>query len=203
MLAAPRGLADLYVFSPQQRLAQLDARNETPGPAEWTRARQDLQRALELDPHNPAHFELLARWYERYTLRLAPASSLIPAYLEQAAAHLRRAAAARPASPYTWANLALVKLRLAQYDAEFQTAVANAWRLGPWEPEVQLALAQIAFRAWPQLGADAQDAARSAMRNALRRYDRELFQLARLHGALPVLCAVPRASASPLSAACP
>ena len=173
-----------------------------PGADDWTRARQNLQRTLELDSGNPVHMEALARWYERYTLRLPRTSAIAPAYLEQSAAHLRNALAARPGSPYTWANLALVKLRLGQFDAEFQSAVENAWRLGPWEPEVQLTLAQIAFRAPDQLGAAAQEATRGAIRNALRRYDRELFHMARRLGGLAVLCAVPRVSASPLAVAC-
>jgi Tfp pilus assembly protein PilF len=185
-----------------QRLARLDARGELPSAADWRRAQPDLQRTLELDPHNPAHSETLARWYERYTLRLSSTSSLAPAYLEQAAAHLRRTLVARPGSPYTWANLALVKLRLEQFDAEFQTAVENAWRLGPWEPEVQLTLAQIAFRAQDRLDPRARDATRSAIQNALRRYDRELFDMARRYGALSLLCDLPRVSASPLATAC-
>lgn len=95
-----------------------------------------------------------------------------------------------------------MKLRLGELDAEFQAAVENAWRFGPWEPEVQLALAYIAFTAGERLGAPARAAARGAIGNAMRRYDRELFQLARRHGGLQVLCAVPRVSASPLATAC-
>jgi hypothetical protein len=186
----PRGIADLAAFSPRQRLAQLDAREEAPTAAEWRRAQEQLQRARELDPHNPVHTEALARWYERYTLRLPRSSLIAPAYLEQSAAHLRSALAARPGSPYTWANLALVKQRLAQFDDEFQAAYVNAWRLGPWEVEVQFGLAQIAFRTPDQLGPDAREAARGAITNASRRYSKELFQFARRHGGIPVLCGV-------------
>lgn len=187
-------MADLTAFSPRQRLAQLDARGELPAPGEWRRAQEQLQRALELDPHNPAHAETLARWYERYTLRLPRSSALASAYLEQSAAHLRTALASRPGSPYTWANLALVKLRLAQFDAEFQAAFENAWRLGPWEPEVQFTLAQIAFRAWDKLGPGAREAARGALANAARHYSGELFELARRYGGIPLLSEAGRKS---------
>jgi tetratricopeptide (TPR) repeat protein len=146
-LAAPRGLADLSVFSARHQLARLDERREAPTPADWQRARGEFQRALELEPDNPALAESLARWYERYSLRLPRSSALAAAYLEQSAAHLRQALFARPSSPHTWANLALVKLRLGQIDAEFQAAVGNARRLGPWEPEVRAALDQIALHA--------------------------------------------------------
>lgn len=202
MLAVPRGVADLLAFAPAQRLAQLDARGELPAPGEWRNAQQNLQRALELDRHNPAHSETLARWYERYTLRLPRSSGLVSVYLEQSAAHLRGALAARPGSSYTWANMALVKLRLAQFDGEFQAAFENAWRLGPWEPEVQLALAQIAFRAAGRLGEGARLAARGAIANAARRYPKELFELARRHGGIPMLCGAPEIAMSFRAAEC-
>jgi cytochrome c-type biogenesis protein CcmH/NrfG len=127
---------------------------------------------------------------------------LAPVYLEQSAAHLRRALVARPSSPYTWANLALVKLRLTQLDAEFQTAFVNAWRLGPWEPEVQFTLAQVAFRAREKLDPAARDAAHGAMANAARGYPRELLALARAHGGLSTLCAAPGTNVPFLAAEC-
>jgi hypothetical protein len=95
-----------------------------------------------------------------------------------------------------------VKLRLAQLDAEFQAAFENAHRLGPWEPEVQFTLAQIAFRARDKLNPAARDAARGAMANAARGYPRELVALARRHGALPQLCAVAGVDAPFLAAEC-
>jgi Tfp pilus assembly protein PilF len=143
-LAAPQGAADLAAFSARQQLARLDMRREVPTPADWQQAQGELQRALALDPDNPALAEALARWYERYTLRLPRSSALRAAYLEQSAAYLRQALVARPGSPHAWTNLALVKLRLGQFDAEFQTALGNARRLGPREPEVQAALARLA-----------------------------------------------------------
>jgi hypothetical protein len=143
VLAAPRGIADLIAFVPVQRLSQLDARRELPAPEDWNRARRDLQRVRTFDPDNPAHAETLARWYERYALRLPPSSGVAAAYLEQSAAHLRTALVSRPGSPYAWASLAAVKLRLGQLDAEFHAAVENARRLGPWEPGVQRALVEI------------------------------------------------------------
>jgi tetratricopeptide (TPR) repeat protein len=162
-LAAPRGMADLTSFPARHRLTQLEARGQLPSAAEWNEARERLQRALELDPQNPVHYELLARWYERYSLRLPRASAIGAAYLEQSAAHLRRALAERPASARTWAHLATVKLRLAQFDAELDAAVTRAWRFGPREQEVQWALARISGPAGERLGPAARQAAHAAM----------------------------------------
>lgn len=136
-------MADLVAFPARQRIAQLEARNELPAAADWLDARERLQRAIELDPHNPAHYEVLARWYERYAARLPRSSAVGVAYLEQSAAHLRHTLAVRPGWAYAWANLATIKVRLGQFDAELDAAVARARQFGPQEPDVQLALARI------------------------------------------------------------
>jgi cytochrome c-type biogenesis protein CcmH/NrfG len=122
-----------------------------------------MQRALELDPHNPAHYETLARWYERYAMRLPGSSAVRTVYLEQSAAHLRRTLFARPGSAYAWAGLAAIKVRLAQFDAELDAAVVRAWLFGPREPDVQIALARISSQADDRLGPGAREAARGAM----------------------------------------
>jgi cytochrome c-type biogenesis protein CcmH/NrfG len=85
------------------------------------------------------------------------------AYLEQSAAHLRSALALRPGSAYTWAGLAIVKLRLEQFDAELDAAITRAWKFGPREPEVQTALTRIALRADGRLAPAGREAARAAM----------------------------------------
>ena len=51
----------------------------------------------------------------------------------------------RPGSPYVWASIALLKLRLGEMDAEFYGALERAARLGPWEPAVQIAIADSAL----------------------------------------------------------
>jgi hypothetical protein len=162
-LAVPHGLADLAAFSPRQGLAQLDAGRRPPSAAEWNAARGQLQRALELDPRNPAHYETLARWYEHYAAGLPRTSAVGAAYLEQAAAHLRSALTLRPGSAYTWAALATVKTRLAQFDAELDAAITRAWTFGPREPEVQLALARISLQGAERLGASGRQTARAAL----------------------------------------
>lgn len=202
VLAVPPGIADLSAFAPRQSLARLDETNALPTPVQWRAAQRPLERAARLDPDNPSHYEEMARWHERYTLRLSPKSELARAYLEQSAADLRRAAALRPSSPYTWANLAVVLRRLERYDAEFQQAVLNAARLGPWEVAVQLALAYVAFTAPGELAPEGMAAAQRAMANAARRYDKELFDLAAVHGGMAVLCAVPGITISPLAVRC-
>jgi hypothetical protein len=103
----------------------------------------------------------------------------------------------RPSASAT--NIALLKARLPETDAEFEAALRNAALLGPWEPDVQVA------RWLPAMGAPdaaARAAARDTAARALRWQDAKLFALARRTGRLDVLCTLPDAARSPLATAC-
>lgn len=108
----------------------------------------------------------------------------------------------RPGSPYTWSNIALLKARLHQPDREFESALRNAALLGPWEPEVQIALADAGFRHWNALAPETRAALRANTVRALRWQDAKLFELARRTGRLDELCATPGVERSPLARAC-
>jgi hypothetical protein len=114
----------------------------------------------------------------------------------------RKAARLRPGSPYTWANIALLKEQLSEPDREFETALRNAALLGPWEPEVQLVLAGAGFRHWDALAPETRAAMRANAARALRWQDARMFELARRTGRLDVLCAAPGVARSPLARAC-
>lgn len=108
----------------------------------------------------------------------------------------------RPGSPYTWSNIALLKARLPEADREFETALRNAARLGPWETDVQIALADAGFRHWDALAPETRAVLRANAARALRRQDAKLFELARRTGRLDVLCALPGVERSRLARAC-
>jgi hypothetical protein len=108
----------------------------------------------------------------------------------------------RPGSPYTWANIALLKARLPEPDREFETALRNAARLGPWEPEVQITLADVGFRNWDKVAPETRAALQANVTRALRWQAAKLFDLARRTGRLDVLCATRGVGRSPLARAC-
>ena len=101
-LAAPIGLADLTAFGPRQTLTRAERPFPAPATPEWIRGQELLSKALALDPGNPNFAENLAQWYERAAVGLPARSPDIAVYLRQSLQHFRRAAAARPTSPYTW-----------------------------------------------------------------------------------------------------
>ena len=201
-LALPRGLADLRAFEARMLFKSWTAGRRQPAQEEWDLARALLRGARELDPGQPNYLEDIARLHE---LRAAPSKAgEAPAqdHLRQALGLQRQAARLRPGSPYTWANIALLKARLPEPDLEFEAALRNAALLGPWEPEVQLALADAGFRHWGTLAPETRTALTANALRALHRKDAKLFDLARRRGRLDVLCAVRGVERSRLASAC-
>jgi len=185
-LAVPRGLADLRAFEARMLSKSWDTNRRAPTAGETTHAQSLLQEARDLDPGQPNYLEDISRF-------LQP---------RQALDFQRQAVRLRPGSPYTWGNIALLKARLPEPDSEFETALRNAALLGPWEPEVQLMIAEASFRHWSALAPGTQDAMRGNAARALRWQDAKLFTLARRTGRLDVLCSVPGVQRSPYSRAC-
>jgi len=179
-----------------------DAKKRPAPAAEWTRARESLRAAQALDPRQPAYLEDLARLYEQRARGLPAGDRLAREYLREALDLQRQALARRPGSPYTWSNVALLKARLAQADGEFERALRNAARLGPWEPDVQIALAEASFGQWRSLSPETREAMRANAERALRGQDARLFDVAHRTGRMDLVCGLPGAARSPRAAAC-
>lgn len=177
-VALQRGWADILAF--QGRGVIRTAEKQRRAPSEEARAlgHERLRAAHALDPANPGIAEDIARLQEPRDPGLA---------LE----YLRQSARARPGSPYTWANIAHVKSRLGQRDEEFTHAIRQAAAFGPWEPEVQILLAEVGLREWDRLPETTREMLRAAFAKGLKRQDKKLFELALAHSRLDVLCALP------------
>lgn len=195
-----RGWADILAFQGRGILPAWESRPRKLSTEAWERAGERLRRAHALDPANPNVTEGIARLHE-LRARGRPAAAAA-ADLRIALGYLRQSVLARPGSPYTWANIAFVKSRLAERDAEYLRALRHAAAFGPWEPEVQLMLAEMGLRDWDLLPGPARNVVRAALSRGLKRQDARLFDLARRHGKLHVLCATPGVQRSGRALAC-
>lgn len=172
----------------------------TPAEEEWIVAQARLERSLQLSWGDPGTAEALGRLHEARAYSLQePASK---AELRQALAYFRRSALARPTSPYSWANIAFTQSRLGNLDEDFDAAIGNAAALGPWEPEVQIALADIGFRYWNRLPKTTRDVIHQSIFRGLKRQDGRLFELAERYGRLDVMCATPGVARSRRAVRC-
>jgi hypothetical protein len=179
--AAIRGLADVHFTRARLSLeAKLD---------NLALVQSGLQEASRLEPANPMFVERLANLREQRALDLDRNDPAARTILLEALGGHREAARMRPGSSYAWASIALLKLRLDQMDFEFYGALERAARLGPWEPQVQIALADIGLASWRLLAEPAKIIVRAALERALRREEREIRRLAAAHRSLPLICA--------------
>ena len=188
-VALKHGWADLFAFQGRALIRTWDRDQRPFSDDEWRVARSRLENSLRLNPGDPGVAEDLGRLHEIRARALPAGASR--AELQRALGYFRASAAARPTSPYTWANIAFTQSRLGVIDADFYRAIDNAAFLGPWEPEVQLTLADIGFRYWDRMPKSARTTIHQAMRRGLKRQDAKMFDLAVSYRRLDVMCATP------------
>lgn len=201
-LSLAQGWADLLRYEARGTLDAWTTGGLPPAPAVRDLAQARLERALASDPRNPAIAEDLGRLHELRTLGAPGTDPAAVAGLRASLGYFERSLARRPTSPYTWASIAFVKSRLGLLDAGFLEAIDRAALLGPWEPEVQMLLADIGFRYWDRLPAASRKTIHAAMHRGLKRQDEKLFSLALRYRRLDVLCATPGVTRSTRALAC-
>ena len=189
--AALRGLADVAYFPARSILADWSLQAAAPAPQRWIAARSALAEAHRLEPDNPLFVEETGRLYEKRVAAVDATQPVARSFLQRALAEFRRAARMRPASPFTWTNIALVKFRLGEIDGEFRSAVANAARLGPWEPGVQRTLADIGLAGWRELPAQVRAVIAATIERGLVTQPKNIERLARTDNRAAQFCADP------------
>lgn len=73
-----------------------------------------------------------------------------------------QATSLRPASSVSWAIIAEVKSQLGELDPEFEEALVQSARLGPWEPLAQILVVRTGLRNWVQLSGQMRELVRDA-----------------------------------------
>ena len=148
-------------------------------PETVTRLREDLLRAEATEPSDPSVQELLGVFAAR---------AGTPEYLGEARVHLLNALRMRPSSPYTWANLVAADYRLGLTGKDFETELIRAAVLGPYEPDVQRAVAFFGLAVWDEVGRDARAAVERSVAAGMKRNPLEMLQIAQRRGRLTVAC---------------
>ena len=200
--AAVRGLADAHYTNARLMLSEGTPANRAPRPELLSTALASVREALSLEPSNPHFVEQSARLRELRALGLRPRDAALREGLRQSLAQYREAAAMRPGSPYVWASIAMLKVRLNDMDFEFYGALERAGRLGPWEPQVQIAMIDVGLATWAWLARPGRDLVRGALERGLLRQAPEIRRIAVIHGSLPQVCAEPGARLPRTAALC-
>jgi hypothetical protein len=187
--AGLRGLADAHYTDARLTLAESVAQKRAARPEELSVALASVGQALAFEPSNPMFVEQAARMQELRALGLPARDPGIREGLRNSLAQYREAAAMRPGSPYVWASIALLKVRLNDVDFEFYGALERAGRLGPWEPQVQIAMIDVGLAIWPWLAKPGRNLVIGALERGLVRETPEIKRIAAIHGSLPQVCA--------------
>ena len=148
-----RGLADVNVQSARRSLVSWESDANTLNNTEWTIAYDSVSKAVSQDPLNPELLTLMANVQE-WKVYLDTDGEENNHYLSLALKNYRKAAELRPAWPYTWTQISLVKYRMGAIDQELQQAIENATKAGPWEPGVQRVIAEVGLGVWDVLEVD-------------------------------------------------
>jgi len=146
-LSANRGIADVKSYT--ATVIMNSWANGKPVESQaWNEAHRALLSALAFSPDNPDYLASLGNLYEwRVAHKRLNAAGVIADY-RKALDYYQQALAKRPAYAYYWANIAVVKSILGEVDKTFYLAVDRSLALGPWEPGVQLKIADATLRVW-------------------------------------------------------
>ena len=164
-VAGRTALADLYSARAIRVLGQWSASREPPSREQWEAVQGVMLDALDLDPHNPRILDGLGRVHRWGAATPDRPREERRALREEALVYFRKSLEQRTTDPFAWANLALEKYALGQFDVEFEHAIQMATFFGPWIPRSQLGVAAVGLGAWDSLS----DRTRSVVREAVTR----------------------------------
>ncbi|MEH6825761.1 MAG: hypothetical protein V7629_17845 [Motiliproteus sp.] len=190
--AARAGLSDLYAFQVSSYTQKWAAADDPSDAAitnkEWLEVSGAIDRLLWLVPEHPDYLQAAGIAYGLYANKGTVATERVDALLALSADFYRQSLSSRPAWPYAWGNLVLLKAGQGQLDAEFYHALERAATLGPWEPEVQMALTEAGLAHWSALNAVAKGIVVATVSRGISR-DLNTFQrLATSYQQLDTLC---------------
>ncbi|WP_067376859.1 hypothetical protein [Marinobacterium aestuarii] len=185
-------LAGMASYQAESFIKDWNRSATTPAPRAWAVAQAAAQRAVTFYPGTDGdHYDRLGRIYE-WQHAFAPFGDAAAEPSRQAARDAYRiAVTARPDWPYSWVQLAYVKLRLQEFDSEFDRAFAQGFELGPWRIDANRWLAEIGLLAWPQLSMAQRDQTLESIRRTVAYSNaeaRRLLTLVESTGQQQLLC---------------
>lgn len=157
-VAVSFGIADLYAYSPRQNLEHWQKSEKTPTESELSSAIKNITSAISWQPKNAEYrdIEALLYYYQAVQLNQNNDLSGFRAMVRKSVTSYRLSTQLRPNWPYSWANLALMKASVQQFDDEYQLALNRAIVLGPWENVVNISVVEAGLMGWKELTSSTQ-----------------------------------------------
>ncbi len=183
------GVAGLFVQLGQNQTEFWSFASRSPSAAEIDRAANYYSESLDYVSGYPWALEGagavdLARMRASKKPREALAS------VKDAHMRFRQALVQRPTSPFLWANLALTKLYLDEFDDELLSALRHANELGPWEPSVQRTILFVGLARWADLGPEMRQALLLSIQRGAARDPQNMFKIVQSYRRFDLVCAI-------------
>jgi predicted Zn-dependent protease len=199
-MALRMGAASWTAEDLEQSLTFWDKRtNDTglpPTQAEWQTSMNALQAAIARNPRDP-HLQELESRLLALTIRTGDG---VTNRQPESIAPLERAAALRPTSPYTWANLAWALYANGRVDTRFYATLERVVDTGPFEREALFVVIDLGLAVWDTAPKSTQLAIQTALKNADRREAPTIAAIAGRRGKLEQACALANTGKQPACA---
>ncbi len=179
--AARIGAADLFSVYARDEMYAWSTGKSRPDAASLDNVSRALATARMISPGDPNHYEDMANLALIRAGMFGVTESARDALVAEGIERIHMAIALRPVSAYSWATLLLLKRERAEYDPEFVHALERAVTLGPWEPEVQLIVADVGASAWAALPQGAQEMVRENFVRGMKRQARQMLAISAAH----------------------
>ena len=152
-LAIGIGVSDLYAYSPRQKIEFWQNQQKSPTPEELQKALINIRSAIHWSPKNGEYHDIegLLLYYQALNQHTQQNTAAFTDLTQHALNSFRIASELRPHWPYSYANIAMMKSALNQYDDEFSDAITQATRFGPWENAVNVTVTVAGFAGWHKL----------------------------------------------------
>lgn len=145
-------IAGVAAHQAQSFIDDWEQLGEVPTEQAWRVAEAAAQRAVSFYPGlNGDYYERLGRVYEWRHESLNFGDPEADVSRRRALEAYRRAVEVRPDWPDTWVQIAFIKLRLLEFDEEFDRALQLGFENGPWRMRINRDLSTVGLIAWPQL----------------------------------------------------
>lgn len=148
--AARMGIGDAVAHRAEYAVKLWYKEKRMPTSEELEKALVEARTALDWEPRNSDHHDLLAQLLI-YKSLLHRADDSFYEITDEALLLYKRSLELRPRWPYAWARFALVKAYRGEYDAEFNNAVERAVQYGPWDPGIHVTLTEAGVYNWRKL----------------------------------------------------
>ena len=138
--------AAMHYYKANNRLVQWAAQGNIASNSDYENTKSTAKQAVKLSNNNPLYLDVLADVYQWGLYQNFESNSA--KVVEEAMQLYQLSIQNRPVWPVTWANMAMLKWRINEFDSEFKLYLNQADKLGRSQPEVHLLFTELGLAAY-------------------------------------------------------